>query len=168
MSKFSKVKVALQKLLMQFGEVATDKGNLEFAGEELVVGSEVFIDDIAAPDGDYETETQIIVVRDGQVIEINEKPAPTPEEAPEAPEVEVAAEEEAPIVEEPAPAEPSLEEALVEILAPITDAINALKADVEAMKARMSEIEEKLLADAAKPAEEEFKETSKKSGFYRN
>ena len=169
MSKFQKIKVSLQKMLMNFGETPTDKGDLEYVGEVLEIGTEVFIDDVAAPDGEYETETRVIVVVDGVVTEIREKevaPEPAPEEAPAE---EIEAEEEAPVEEPAAPAEPEepkLEDSLVEILKPLADEINTLKAELEAMKARMAEIEEKLLEDAAAPAEEEFKK-NQKSGFFR-
>lgn len=155
MSKFTKVKVALQKLLLQFGEIATDKGNLEFAGEELAIGAEVFIEDVAAPDGDYETENRIIVVVDGVVTDIKEK-----EPAIEEPEVEVEAEEK-PVVEEP-----SLEDSLTDVLTPLVDEIKALKSELDLIKGRLQEIEDKLLEDSAKPADEEFKEVKKSSGFW--
>lgn len=150
-------------MLMNFGEVSTDKGNLEFTGDILEVGTEVFIDDMAAPDGDYETEDRIIVVVDGVVTDIKEKEAP--------------AEEEAPAIEEEAPAEEeiSFEDNIAEILQPLVDQLNQAKADVEALraeieplKARLAEIEAKLLEDSAKPAEEEFKEAKTKSNFFRN
>lgn len=164
--KIQKIKLSLQKMLMNFGETSTDKGNLEYVGESLEVGTEVFIDDVAAPDGEYETENQVIVVVDGVVTEIREKEVAPEEEAPVVEEEVVEAEEEAPVEEQPA--EPSLEDSLVEILKPLTAEINALKADLEAMKSRMAEIEAKLLEDAAKPAEEEFKQTTPKSNFFRN
>lgn len=171
MSKIQKIKLTLQRMLMQFGEIETDKGVLEYAGEELGVGAEVFIDDIAAPDGDYETENRIIVVVDGVVTEIKEKEAPAPDPEPEPEPEEIAAEEEAPVEEAPVvPEEPSLEDALAEILRPLVEELNNVKADLETVKARLAEIEEKLLAEAAKPADEEFKELNKsqKSNFFRN
>lgn len=160
-------------MLMQFGEIATDKGDLEYAGEELGVGTEVFIDDFAAPDGAYEAETKVIIVEDGVVVDIKEKEAPA-EDIPVDPNPaveEVAAEEEIPVEEIPvAPEEPSLEDSLAEILRPIVDEVNALKAEFDAVKARLAEIETKLLEDSAKPADEEFKELNKstKSNFFRN
>lgn len=163
--------MSLQRMLMNFGDVATDKGVLEYAGEELTEGTEVFIEDVPAPDGEYETETQIIVVAEGKVAEIREKEVAPEEEVPAVPEnVEevIEAEEEEVVPEEVVPEEPSLEDSLVEILKPITDELNAVKADVEALKARLAEIESKLLEDSAKPAEEEFKTVKSKSNFYRN
>lgn len=152
MDKFQKVKLTLQKLLLQFGEVSTDKGLLEYTGEELVVGAEVFIEGNPAPDGEYKiAEDKVIVVADGKVAEIKE-PAPEPEPEP-APEVPVEA----------------AEEDLVMVIEPLVNEINAVKAELEAVKSRLAEIESKLMEDAAKPAEEEFKtQNGTKSNFYRN
>ena len=152
MDKFQKVKLTLQKLLLQFGEVSTDKGLLEYTGEELVVGAEVFIDGNPAPDGEYKiAEDKVIVVADGKVAEIKEPaPAPEPEPAPEVP-VEAA------------------EEDLVMVIEPLVNEINAVKAELEAVKARLAEIESKLQEDAAKPADEVFStQNGTKSNFYRN
>ena len=152
MDKFQKVKLTLQKLLLQFGEVSTDKGLLEYTGEELVVGAEVFIDGNPAPDGEYKiAEDKVIVVADGKVAEIKE-PAPEPEPEP-APEVPVEA----------------AEEDLVMVIEPLVNEINAVKAELEAVKARLAEIESKLQEDAAKPADEVFStQNGTKSNFYRN
>ena len=154
MDKFQKVKLTLQKLLLQFGEMSTDKGLLEYTGEELVVGAEVFIEGNPAPDGEYKiAEDKVIVVADGKVAEIKE-PAPEPEPEPEpAPEV---------------PVEAATEEDLVMVIEPLVNEINAVKAELEAVKSRLAEIESKLQEDAAKPAEEEFKTANKNSGFFRN
>lgn len=152
MDKFQKVKLTLQKLLLQFGEMSTDKGLLEYTGEELVVGAEVFIDGNPAPDGEYKiAEDKVIVVADGKVAEIKE-PAPAPEPEPEpAPEVPVEAEED-----------------LVAVIEPLVNEINAVKAELEAVKSRLAEIESKLQEDAAKPADEVFSTQTNKSNFYRN
>ena len=153
MDKFQKVKLTLQKLLLQFGEVSTDKGLLEYTGEELVVGAEVFIDGNPAPDGEYKiAEDKVIVVADGKVAEIKE-PAPEPEPEP-APEV---------------PVEAATEEDLVTVIEPLVNEINAVKAELEAVKSRLAEIESKLQEDAAKPADEVFStQNGTKSNFYRN
>lgn len=154
MDKFQKVKLTLQKLLLQFGEVSTDKGLLEYTGEELVVGAEVFIDGEPAPDGEYKiAEGKVIVVADGKVAEIKEPaPEPEPEPAPEAPQVPVEA----------------AEEDLVMVIEPLVNEINAVKAELEAVKSRLAEIESKLMEDAAKPADEVFSTQTNKSNFYRN
>ena len=155
MDKFQKVKLTLQKLLLQFGEMSTDKGILEYTGEELVVGAEVFIDGNPAPDGEYKiAEDKVIVVADGKVAEIKEPaPEPEPEPAPEAPQVPVEA----------------AEEDLVTVIEPLVNEINAVKAELEAVKSRLAEIESKLQEDAAKPADEVFStQNGTKSNFYRN
>ena len=154
MDKFQKVKLTLQKLLLQFGEVSTDKGLLEYTGEELVVGAEVFIDGNPAPDGEYKVaEDKVIVVADGKVAEIKE-PAPEPQEPEPAPEV---------------PVEAATEEDLVMVIEPLVNEINAVKAELEAVKSRLAEIESKLQEDAAKPADEVFStQNGTKSNFYRN
>ena len=155
MDKFQKVKLTLQKLLLQFGEVSTDKGLLEYTGEELVVGAEVFIEGNPAPDGEYKiAEDKVIVVADGKVAEIKEPaPKPEPEPAPEAPQVPVEA----------------AEEDLVKVIEPLVNEINAVKAELEAVKSRLAEIESKLQEDAAKPADEVFStQNGTKSNFYRN
>ena len=156
MDKFQKVKLTLQKLLLQFGEVSTDKGLLEYTGEELVVGAEVFIEGEPAPDGEYKiAEDKVIVVADGKVAEIKEPaPEPEPEPAPETPEV---------------PVEAATEEDLVKVIEPLVNEINAVKAELEAVKSRLAEIESKLQEDAAKPADEVFStQNGTKSNFYRN
>ena len=152
MDKFQKVKLTLQKLLLQFGEVSTDKGLLEYTGEELVVGAEVFIEGEPAPDGEYKVaEDKVIVVADGKVAEIKE-PAPEPQEP--APEV---------------PVEAATEEDLVKVIEPLVNEINAVKAELEAVKSRLAEIESKLQEDAAKPADEVFStQNGNRSNFYRN
>lgn len=72
----------LAKMVMQFTEYQTDKGNLTFDGE-LAVGTEVYIEVEGeyqpAPDGDYMTETQKITVKDGKVEEIEAIEIPEPE-----------------------------------------------------------------------------------------
>lgn len=155
MDKIQKIKLTLQKLLLQFGEVSTDKGLLEYTGEELVVGAEVFIEGEPAPDGEYKiAEDKVIVVADGKVAEIKE-PAPEPEPEPEPKPEEVV--------------EAATEEELVTIIEPLVNEINAVKAELEAVKSRLAEIESKLLEDAAKPADEVFStQNGNRSNFYRN
>ena len=72
----------LAKMVMQFTEYQTDKGNLIFDGE-LAVGTEVYIEVEGeyqpAQDGDYFTETQKITVKDGKVEELEAIEMPKPE-----------------------------------------------------------------------------------------
>ena len=72
----------LAKMVMQFTEYQTDKGNLTFDGE-LAVGTEVYIEVDGeyqpAQDGEYMTETQKITVKDGKVEELEAIEMPEPE-----------------------------------------------------------------------------------------
>lgn len=76
----------LASLISKFATIETNKGELT-ATEEIAEGVEVYVKDengefIAAPDDVYETETQLITVKDGKVEKIEDKEA-TPESADE-------------------------------------------------------------------------------------
>lgn len=72
-TKMSKIKEMLKSILVQLGEVNTDKGILTYDGS-LAVGVEVKNEDGSKPaDGEYKLEDdKIIVVKDGFVDEIKE------------------------------------------------------------------------------------------------
>ena len=76
MSKLEKIKAELAKLLIKYSVVKTDKAVLEYDGEELVAGMDVFItnengEKVAAEDGEYVTEdNKTITVKDGKVESI--------------------------------------------------------------------------------------------------
>lgn len=77
MSKLKKIKSVLRSLLVEFGELSTDKGILTWQGdEELKVGDTVRGldengEDVAVADGEYTTDdNKTIVVVDGKVAEI--------------------------------------------------------------------------------------------------
>jgi hypothetical protein len=81
MSKLNKIKAELAKLLLTYSAIKTDKAVIEYQGEELAEGMEVYITDengekIAVEDGDYTTEdNKVITVKDGKVdtiVEIEE------------------------------------------------------------------------------------------------
>ena len=154
MTKLKKIKQVLRNLLVEFGEVSTDKGILTWQGEdELQVGDAVKgIDeegnDIEVADGDYTTEDgKVIVVAEGKVAEIKE-----PEEMP----AEEPTEEEKPIEAEDKPTEeptePVEDEKDAKIKA-LEEEIKAKDAEIEELKAKIAELENE---PAAKPAEEEF------------
>ena len=94
MSKITRFKAALAKMLAAFGNVSTDKGILAWDGDEdLKAGDAIFVEDqegnrTPAPDGEYITsDAKTIVVADGRVAEIRD---PEAEVAPEPdPEIEV-------------------------------------------------------------------------------
>ena len=82
MSKINKIKTMLAKLLASLASVTTDKGVLEWDGEEdLKAGDAVFVvgqdgEREAAADGDYITDDgKKIVVVDGKVAEIVDQEA---------------------------------------------------------------------------------------------
>ena len=72
-TKMSKIKEMLKSILVQLGEVNTDKGILTYDGS-LAVGVEVKNEDGSKPaDGEYKLEDdKVIVVKDGFVDEIKE------------------------------------------------------------------------------------------------
>lgn len=82
MSKLSRLKAALAKVLQEFGNVTTDKGIMSWDGDEdLKAGDSVYMEDsegnrTPAPDGDYKTDdNKVIVVVDGKVSEIKDAEA---------------------------------------------------------------------------------------------
>ena len=137
MTKLKKIKAVLRNLLVEMGEVSTDKGILVWDGDEdikvgdAVKGVDEEGNDIEVADGDYTTEDgKVIVVAEGKVTVIKE-----PEEMP--------AEE---------PTEPVEDEKDAKIKA-LEEEIKAKDAEIEELKAKIAELENE---PAAKPAEEEF------------
>ena len=166
MSKVNKLKVMLKKMLEVFANVSTDKGLLSYAseGELPEIGENVYIVDEegneeAAPNGEYRTEgDMVIVVEDGKVAEIrDEKPAPEPEAEPVAEEVEVEAED----VEIVEPAEPEPVNEDVESIPEPEAEVNPLEERIAALEARLAAAEARLAALEAEPAVESAEETFK-------
>ena len=134
------IKFSLKKVLANFGQVETDKGVLEFVGEEMTVGSEVYINSEIAPDGEYLTpDGKTIVVEAGLIKEIKE-----------------------PVTEEPVAMQ---DEALQVELDEIKAQLASLVEIVAELASRLEEIEAKLAEPVEKPAPEEFKKTNKTSLF---
>lgn len=170
MRKLEQIKLKLAKILLQFTSVKTDKGILEFDGEELAIDAEVFIVDengerSKPEDGEYTTEDdKVIVVADGKVVEIKEKEEPIEEPTEEVVE-EMEGEE--PITEEPTVEEPTtdveerlsaLETKMSELFAMVEQILSKMNADTEQVETRLSKIEK---MSASKTIEEEI-ELSKK------
>lgn len=134
------IKFSLKKVLANFGQVETDKGVLEFVGEEMTVGSEVYINSEIAPDGEYLTpDGKTIVVEAGLIKEIKE-----------------------PVTEEPvAMQDETLQVELDEIKAQLASLVEI----VDELASRLEEIETKLAEPVEKPAPEEFKKTNKTTLF---
>ena len=134
------IKFSLKKVLANFGQVETDKGVLEFVGEEMTVGSEVYINSEIAPDGEYLTpDGKTIVVESGLIKEIKE-----------------------PVTEEPVAMQ---DEALQAELDEIKAQLASLVEIVDELASRLEEIEGKLAEPVEKPAPEEFKKTNKTTLF---
>ena len=133
------IKFSLKKVLANFGQVETDKGVLEFVGEEMAVGSEVYINGEIAPDGEYLTpDGKTVVVESGLIKEIKE-----------------------PVTEE-------MQDETVDFQAEIDEIKSQLASLVEIvdeLATRLEEIEAKLAEPVEKPAPEEFKKTNKTSLF---
>ena len=77
-TKLSKLKLALQKLLVEYTALTTDKGILYFEEGDIKPDIQVYLEDEngdkqVAESGVYETETQTITVEAGRVKEIIEK-----------------------------------------------------------------------------------------------
>ena len=77
-NKLTKLKLALQKLLVEYTAITTDKGILYFEEDEIKTDIQVYLEDEngdkqTAESGVYETETQTITVEAGRVKEIIEK-----------------------------------------------------------------------------------------------
>ena len=133
------IKFSLKKVLANFGQVETDKGVLEFVGEEMAVGSEVYINGEIAPDGEYLTpDGKTVVVEAGLIKEIKE-----------------------PVTEEMQDETVDFQAEIDEIKAQLASLVEI----VDELATRLEEIEAKLAEPVEKPAPEEFKKTNKNSLF---
>lgn len=133
------IKFSLKKVLANFGQVETDKGVLEFVGEEMTVGSEVYINSDIAPDGEYLTpDGKTIVVESGLIKEIKE-----------------------PVAEEMQDETVGFQAELDEIKAQLASLVEI----VDELASRLEELEAKLAEPVEKPASEEFKKTNKTTLF---
>ena len=77
-NKLTKLKLALQRLLVEYTALTTDKGILYFEEDNIKTDIQVYLEDEngdkqVAESGVYETETQTITVEAGRVKEIIEK-----------------------------------------------------------------------------------------------
>ena len=153
-------KMFFRSLLTKLGEVKTDKAVLTYDGDgELEVGMEVFVETEAddtieymhPEDGEYVTEDgRTIVIKDGFVEEIKEVEEPTEPAEPTEPTNEDMAEPMEPTTEpvsEPTePAEPTFD---------AEAAYNELLVEVQALKAELQELKDKVNALLEVPAEED-------------
>jgi septal ring factor EnvC (AmiA/AmiB activator) len=150
----------LASMLSLTKEIKTDEGAVLLIAGDVALGEEVFVTDesgnmVPAPDGTYTSEGKIIVVAAGKITEVKDaETAPADEEKP--------AEETAPKTEETEEEKPAEEETPSEE----TEDVEALKARIaeletenEALKAKIKELEEK--TPAAPSIEDEDKKEKK-------
>lgn len=165
--KLNRIKTILRALLVEMGEVSTDKGILVWSGEEeLKVGDAVkglneAGEEVDVEDGDYATEDKkIIVVKDGAVAEIKEEETVEPTEEPEQPQVEPIEEPKPEQNEEELPTEEPTEEPQEDEkdlkIKELEETIAARDTEIEELKAKIAELENE---PAAPSAEEEFAKT---------
>ena len=159
--KLNKVKQILRSLLVEMGEVSTDKGILVWNGEEelavgdAVNGMDTDGNETEVEDGEYTTEDKkIIVVKDGKVEEIKEVEE-TVEPTEEEPKAEEAAEEPTEEPTEEVTEEPTEDEKDLKIKE-LEEALAAKDVEIEELKAKIAELENE---PAAKSAEQTFAET---------
>lgn len=184
----SALKLNLAKLLSDFAEIVTDKGELYCEGEPAV-GTEVYIEQddqfVPAPDGEYTSEKTVYVVEGGKIAEIRESEPEQSEEEPiveEVKEVELAEEEpaaeteEAPVVEEPKEEAPDYSKDIAELTAEntkLTERISSLEVLVQEIQDRILGTEQKLTEtvnafskfSVAKPADVEIKNSTVEGGL---
>lgn len=142
----------LAKMVMKFAEIETDKGALIYEGE-LAEGTEVFVEIegelVPAEDGEYKFENKTITVTEGKVEKIVEE------------EVEENIEPEDIKQEEPVEDEKPIEEDVEALKARITE-LEAIIAERDAriaeLEAQLAEKEEQLAMSVAKPAHKEVKD----------
>ena len=158
--KLNRIKSMLQKALMAFGAISTDKGLLSYAsdGELPEIGESVSIVDeegneTPAEDGEYKLEDNtVIVVAEGKVSEIRE-----PEKPVEEPVAEPVAEEP---IENEEPAEPTDEPEQEDEMAALRERIANLESEVARLETENGELRERIKElenePSAEPATEEF------------
>ena len=161
-TKMSKIKEMLKSILVQLGEVCTDKGILTYDGN-LAPGVEVKNEDGSKPaDGEYKLEDdKVIVVKDGLVEEIKEIENEIIEEKPKGKEeksAEMAEEkpQEKP-QEKPANEKPEEKPSEVEELKKLVDEQAALLKELSDRLSALEELVKELNeTPAVEPIEQEF------------
>lgn len=142
MSLINRLKLA--KMLLKFGSLKTDNGELQYEGD-LAVGLEVFIEQegelIPAPDGEYVADEVTITVVGGKIETLVEKEG----------------EEEKPVDEEIEAEEEGEETPNAEVEA-LKEENEKLKAEIEELKKQLEEANEKLKMSVEKPAHVEVKD----------
>ena len=175
MAKLNKIKLMLQSILSQFGQLTTDKGILQYDGEELEVGASVVLIDeegneSKAEDGNYflgDEDGRTVVVENSAIKEIIEPKEEEQAEEPVEAEEESGAEEVASdIVDEVGEVVEEVKEEVEQV-----DENEQLRAKIAELEALIAELQSRIEAiekePASKPAEEEYRAQNafKKTGI---
>ena len=157
-TKMSKIKEMIKSILVQLGEVVTDKGVLTYDGE-LVTGVEVKNEDGSKPeDGEYKVEEdKVIVVKDGYVDEIKEVEADMAEEKPDEMPQEKPADE---MPQEEPDAKPNEVEELKKLVDEHAALLTELSDRLKALEDLVKELNE---TPAVEPIEQEYSKQPTKS-----
>lgn len=156
-TKMSKIKEMLKSILVQLGEVNTDKGILTYDGD-LAVGVEVKNEDGSKPaDGEYKLEDdKVIVVKDGFVDEIKEVEVDVIEEmADEKPQEKPVDEKPQ---EKPADEKPNEVEELKKLIDEHTSLLKELGDRLKTLEDLVKELNE---TPAVEPIEQEYSKQTK-------
>ena len=149
----------LARLVLKF--MTTMVGEVEWVHEgELAVGVEVYTEDengelIPVADGEYETETNKIIVKDGKIeemIEITPEPEPQPEPEPEP--QPMAAEPEPEPTPEPEPQQDEKDAKIAELtnkIAELNTKISVLVEEIDNKNDLIEELQEKLVKPLEQP-----------------
>lgn len=173
--KMSRIKEEIAKVLMKFAAIKTNDGVLEYDGEDLVAGMNVYTTNedgerVPANDGEYATEDgKVITIKDGKVESIVDTKAEVDEDevAEELKEEEVVAEETAQAEGEPVKEEEPKESEPTEI-EKIREEINELYKLIDGIMEKIGENRKELderfsqfeKMSIAQPASEEFERTT--------
>lgn len=156
-TKMSKIKEMLKSILVQLGEVNTDKGILTYDGD-LAVGVEVKNEDGSKPaDGEYKLEDdKVIVVKDGLVDEIKEVEVDVIEEMAEEKPQEKPADEKP--QEKSADEKPNEVEELKKLIDEHTSLLKELGDRLKTLEDLVKELNE---TPAVEPIEQEYSKQTK-------
>ena len=146
----------LARLVLKFA--TTMVGEVEWVHEgELAVGVEVYTEDengelIPVADGEYETEKNKIVVKDGKIEEITEKQEPEPEPEPQPEPEPMAAEPTTEPATEPQPDEKDAKiTELTNKIAELETKIAVLVEEIDNKNDLIEELQEKLVKPVEQP-----------------
>ena len=149
----------LARLVLKF--MTTMVGEVEWVHEgELAVGVEVYTEDekgelIPVADGEYETETNKIIVKEGKIEEMTEiTPEPEPQPEPEPEPQPMAAEPEPEPTPEPEPQSDDKDAKIAELtnkIAELNTKIAVLVEEIDNKNDLIEELQEKLVKPVEQP-----------------